>query len=106
MPENTTPENTTPELRVNEREGQYEIYVGDTLAGYATYVDRGAARVLPHTVVFDAFQGQGLSKALIAFALDDVAAAGRTVVPQCSAVAHFIEKNPEYADLVDTGGAS
>ena len=91
---------STYELVKNESKGQYEIHVGDTVAGFATYSDRGGSRVLPHTVVEDEFRGQGLSKPLIKFALDDARSDGLKVIPSCPAVAGYIEKNPEYRDLV------
>jgi uncharacterized protein len=33
-------------------------------------------------------------------ALDDVRAAGRTVIPTCWYVAQFIDEHPEYEDLL------
>lgn len=90
-----------PELSKNEEKGQYEIHVGGELAGFATYTDNGDARELPHTVVDPKFRGQGLSKPLIKFALDDARVDGRTVVPSCPAVARYIVQNPEYKDLVE-----
>ncbi len=92
-----TPENT---VRKNEAESQYEILVGDEVAGYATYTDRDGARELPHTVVDPKFRGQGLSKPLIKAALDDARADDMRVIPSCPAVERFIEQNPEYSDLV------
>lgn len=92
-----TPENT---VRKNEAEGQYEILVGDEVAGYATYTDKGGVRDLPHTVVDPKFRGQGLSKPLIQYALDDARADEMLVTPTCPAVERYIEKTPEYADLV------
>lgn len=53
-----------------------------------------------HTIVPDALGGQGIGKALVKYALDDARAQGNKVRPSCSFVAHFIQKNPEYADLV------
>lgn len=92
----------TPNYEVvkNEERGQYEIHVDGKVAGFATYQDRGGARVLPHTVVEEEFQGKGLSKPLIKFALDDARSDGLKVIPACPAVAGYIEKNPEYQDLV------
>ena len=92
-----TPENT---VRKNEAESQYEILVGNEVAGYATYTDRDGARELPHTVVDPKFRGQGLSKPLIKAALDDARADDVRVIPSCPAVERFIEQNPEYSDLV------
>ena len=92
-----TPDN---QVRKNEAEGQYEILVGEEVAGYATYIDRDGARELPHTVVDPKFRGQGLSKPLIKAALDDARADDVRVIPSCPAVERFIEQNPEYSDLV------
>ena len=92
-----TPETT---VRKNEAEGQYEILVGDEVAGYATYTDQDGVRDLPHTVVDPKFRGQGLSKPLMKYALDDARADGMLVTPTCPAVERYIESNPEYADLV------
>ena len=88
------------QVRKNEAEGQYEILVGEEVAGYATYIDRDGARELPHTVVDPKFRGQGLSKPLIKAALDDARADDVRVIPSCPAVERFIEQNPEYGDLV------
>ena len=88
------------QVRKNEAEGQYEILVGEEVAGYATYIDRDGARELPHTVVDPKFRGQGLSKPLIKAALDDARADDMRVIPSCPAVERFIEQNPEYGDLV------
>jgi predicted GNAT family acetyltransferase len=37
-------------------------------------------------------------------ALDDVRAKGGSVVPKCSFVRGWIEKHPDYADLVTSSG--
>ena len=43
----------------------------------------------------------GPNEVLVRTALDSARAAGRRVVPQCSYVARFIAKHPEYQLLVD-----
>lgn len=89
------------ELSKNEDKGQYEVHVDGELAGFATYTDKGDSRELPHTVVDPKFRGQGLSKPLIKFALDDAREDNRSVIPSCPAVARYIVQNPEYKDLVE-----
>ncbi|OFT57909.1 acetyltransferase [Corynebacterium sp. HMSC05H05] len=91
-----------PEVSVhkNETEGQYEILVGEEVAGFATYADANGVRDLPHTVVDPKFRGQGLSKPLIQAALDDARADGMQVTPSCPAVERYIEQNPQYRDLL------
>ena len=79
---------------------RFEITVDGVLAGFTQYIDKGAQRVFPHTEVKDEYAGQGLATTLIRAALDETRATGRPVVPLCPAVKRFIQKNPEYADLV------
>lgn len=79
---------------------RYLITVDGRDAGYADYIQGDGVRDFHHTVIDPEFRGQGLSKPLIQVALDDTRAAGDKVRPLCSAVAGFIEKHPEYRDLV------
>lgn len=92
----------TPEFEVrnNTDAKRYELMIGTEVAGFADYSDRGGVRTFPHTVVEPKFRGQGLSSPLIQYALDDARADGMRVQPSCWAVAGFIDKHPEYADLV------
>lgn len=81
---------------------RYLITVDGRDAGYADYIQGDGVRDFHHTVIDPEFRGQGLSKPLIQAALDDTRAAGDKIRPLCSAVAGFIEKHPEYRDLVQT----
>ena len=79
---------------------RYLITVDGRDAGYADYIQGDGVRDFHHTVIDPEFRGQGLSKPLLQAALDDTRVAGDKVRPLCSAVAGFIEKHPEYQDLV------
>ena len=79
---------------------RYVIQVDGEQAGFADYVERGEVRDFNHTVIDPQHRGQGLSAPLIQHALDHTRAAGHTIIPSCSAVQRFVEKNPEYRDLV------
>ncbi|MBS5997736.1 MULTISPECIES: GNAT family N-acetyltransferase [unclassified Corynebacterium] len=83
---------------------RYVLTVDGVEAGACHYVDAGTTREFNHTVIKDAFRGQGLSAPLIKAALDDARGVGKQVIASCSAVAHFIEKNPEYRDLLRPEG--
>lgn len=86
----------------HESQSRYEAHVDGTLAGFADYVLDGDRIVFTHTEVDDAFEGQGVGSALARTALDDVRARGtHRVVPQCPFIAGWIDKHPDYADLVD-----
>lgn len=87
------------ELSRNDGARQYELTIDGDVAGYASFHERGEVLVLPHTVVEPQFRGQGLSRPLIQYALDDARTRGLKVEPLCSAVRGFIERNPDYQDL-------
>lgn len=88
------------EVTRNDEAGRYELYVDGERAAIADFTLRGDVVVMPHTVVDPARRGQGLGAVLVAAALDDVRANGRTVVPSCWYVAEFIESHPDYRDLL------
>lgn len=92
------------EIRNNSAENRYEAWLDGELAGFAEYQLRPGSIVFTHTEVDDAFEGQGVGGALARGALDDVRAAGdRDVVPRCPFIKGYIDKHPEYADLVHRG---
>ncbi|WP_244927899.1 GNAT family N-acetyltransferase [Nocardioides sp. W7] len=85
----------------NPGESRYEAHLDGELAGFAEYVLDDDAIVFTHTEVDDRFEGQGVGSALARFALDDVRRDGtRAVVPRCPFIRRWIDKHPEYADLV------
>ncbi len=79
---------------------RYEIRDGDRLLGLAAYERRGDRVVFTHTEVDPQAEGSGLGGKLVRAALDDVRGRGGRVVPQCSFVRAWIERHPEYGDLV------
>lgn len=57
--------------------------------------------VIDHTGVPEAIGGRGVAGRLVVAALDYARAEGLRVVPLCSYSADYIQRHPEYADLVD-----
>lgn len=90
------------EVRDNPVRSRYELIVDGELVGIADYRVQGDVIVFPHTEIDHAKRGQGLGAILVQGALDDVRAAGCTVVPQCWYVAEFIDEHPRYQALVKT----
>jgi predicted GNAT family acetyltransferase len=82
-------------------DSRYEIRDGDRLLGIAAYQRRGDRVVFTHTEVEDSEEHSGLGSRLVRGALDDVRRSGGTVVPSCPFVRGWIERHPEYRDLVD-----
>ncbi|WP_123812866.1 GNAT family N-acetyltransferase [Myceligenerans xiligouense] len=70
------------------------------VAGFLEYRTEGDTIVMPSTVVSPQHRGHGIAARLARTALDDVRTTGKKVEPRCWYVAEFIEKHPEYADLV------
>ena len=79
---------------------RYELRAGDELVGFIDYRLHGDLVRLLHTEVLPAFNGQGHAATLARSALDDARARGLAVRPHCPYVASYIDKHPDYADLV------
>lgn len=61
---------------------------------------RGNRVIFTHTQVEPAHEGEGLGSVLAESALDDVRRRGLMAVPLCPFIAAYIERHPDYADLV------
>lgn len=89
-----------PTVRKNEAASRYEIFLDDgTEAGFASYKVKGSQVILPHTVVKPEYNGQGLAGQLVKAALEDIQVNGQCVVPECTYVAAYIERKPEWHSL-------
>lgn len=73
---------------------------GGAVVGHLEYRNDGDTIVMPSTVVDPRHRGQGIAARLARAALDDARTAGKRVDPSCWYVAEFIEKHPQYANLV------
>ncbi|HVM39578.1 MAG TPA: GNAT family N-acetyltransferase [Acidimicrobiia bacterium] len=89
-----------PSVHHNRERSRYEIVVDDTVVGFADYRRRDGVVVFPHTVIDPPHRRGGLGAVLVRGALDDVRRSGARVVPLCWYVAHFVDENPEYRDLL------
>ncbi|MFJ1460135.1 GNAT family N-acetyltransferase [Nocardia wallacei] len=94
----------TTRFEHNVEATRYEVYLDDTLAGYADYSERTTGdrkvRDFQHTLTFPEFRGRGVAAQVVEFALRDTREAGFAVVPTCWYVEQFIGEHREYADLV------
>ena len=79
---------------------RYELRSGDEVIGVIAYRLGDGVITLVHTEVDPAHSGQGHAATLARGALDDARSRGLRVVPSCPYVAAYLEKHPEYADLV------
>lgn len=90
----------TPTVRNDPETDRYEIVEGDRVLGIAAYHHRGDTLVFTHTEVDQDSGHSGLGSTLVRAALDDVRSEGRKVVPLCPFVRGWIDRHPDYADLV------
>ena len=86
--------------RDNAEAGRFEILLGDEVAGFAEYSVADGVATMPHTVIDEAYDGQGLGGKLARFALDTIRERGLEVRPLCPFIRGYIDKHEEYADLV------
>lgn len=84
---------------------RYEI-TDDTgeLAGFSRYdrslIDGVEVTVIHHTLVYPDYQGQGIGSHLVRSELEDIRRRGGFVVPECPHVEGWIDRHPDFADLV------
>lgn len=86
-------------VRDNSEQHRFELRVDDHLAA-AYYTRAPGVITFVHTEVPDALSGRGVGSKLVRGALDAVRAEGLKVVPRCAFVKAFIDKHPDYADLL------
>ena len=100
-----TTDKTGAPTEVTAEAGRFSITVDGQKAGFTQFVDhdtdRGGQRIFFHTEIDKEFGGRGLATILIRGALEATRADGLRIVPVCSMVAGFVEKNDEFADAVD-----
>ena len=83
-----------------EADRRYEVMVDGVRAGSAHYRRKGDTVVFTHTEVADSYEGKGVGSALARGALDDVRARGEHVIAECPFIKAYIERHPEYQDLL------
>jgi hypothetical protein len=91
-------ERTSGAVRRNDALNRYEIEVDGHLALAEFRVEDGVV-AFTHTEAPAALQGRGAASKLIREALLDVRARGLKARADCSFVAAFLERHPEFDDL-------
>ena len=92
-----------PAVVDNPERNRYEVRVDGELAGFLQYRAKPEQISLVHTEVDERFEGQGLGGRLAAFALGDARKRGLAVLPYCPFVNAYLQRHPEYLDLVPEG---
>ena len=92
----------TFEVVNNTDAGRFEVRLGDDVA-FAEYRLLKTGILFPHTEVPPAFEGQGVGGKLVRTAMEFVRQRGELVIPVCPFVSAYIQRHPEYHDLVHPG---
>lgn len=79
---------------------RFEARVGGAFGAYCEYETAEGVIVLVYTEVLPQFAGQGLGGKLAAGLLDDVRRRGLAVIPACPFIRSYIERHPQYQELV------
>lgn len=85
------------EIRNNEQQSRFETVVDGHTAFTAYNLDTPDRIVFIHTEVPRELAGRGIAQQLVRTALENARDRKLTIVAQCSYVASFIQKNPEFA---------
>jgi len=88
-----------PGVRDNKSLHRFELDVGGQTA-FANYRETPQAVIITHTETPRALRGQGIASQLVKGALRMIRADGHKVIAGCGFVVDYLDKHPEYADLV------
>ncbi|HTY49772.1 MAG TPA: GNAT family N-acetyltransferase [Steroidobacteraceae bacterium] len=86
-------------VRDNSEASRYEL---DTPSGpaFIDYRRHGGVAALVHAEVPQALQGQGIGSQLAQGVLELARAQGLKILPRCPFIAAYIQRHPQYQDLL------
>ncbi|KRA20485.1 GNAT family N-acetyltransferase [Lysobacter sp. Root604] len=88
-----------PDIRHDAPSGRFSTTVDGELAYLDTRLD-GHHLVITHTWVPEVIGGRGIAGGLVRAAFEHARATGLKVRPACSYAAAWIERHPEFSDLL------
>lgn len=90
-----------PRVTRNDETHEYELWLGDAKAGFSMFREKPGRIAFTHTVIDEAYEGQGLGSLLARAVLDDAVARGETIVPYCPFIAAYLRRHSDYDDHVE-----
>ncbi|MCO5064790.1 MAG: N-acetyltransferase [Rhizobiaceae bacterium] len=93
----------TNEIKLDETDtkGRYWLRGEDGSEAEMTFTKSGASTIIiDHTLVPDAFRGQGVGLKLVERGIADARAAGKKIIPLCPFAAAQFRRHPEWADVL------
>jgi predicted GNAT family acetyltransferase len=86
-------------VRDNKTQSRFELNVEGAIA-FANYRLAPSTVVITHTETPRALRGRGIASTLVKGALELIRADGLKVVAGCGFVVDYLQKHPEFSDLV------
>jgi predicted GNAT family acetyltransferase len=88
-------------IRHNPLDHRFEAIDGEVRAGLVEYIQTDAGLIVfTHTEVDPTYEGKGVGSQLARYVLDYSCAEGLSVLPICPFIAGYIQRHPEYQDLL------
>ncbi len=88
-------------LEEGDSKGRYVVDAADGSVAELTFTKVGSRQVIiDHTGVPEVFRGKGVGVLLVARAVEDARAAGKTIIPLCPFAAAQFRRHPEWADVL------
>ncbi|SDS16509.1 GNAT family N-acetyltransferase [Bradyrhizobium canariense] len=87
------------QVRDNKSQHRFELDVEGAVA-FANYRLAPGSVIITHTETPPALRGRGIASKLVQGALEMIRADGLKVVAGCGFVVDYLQKHPEFADLV------
>jgi hypothetical protein len=88
-----------PDIRDSVAAHRYELAISGEVA-VVTYNLSGQNLMITETLVPERLEGQGIASRLARHVLDDARSRGLLLLPVCPFFAGYLQKHPEYADVV------
>ena len=89
----------TSNVRDNTERNRFELDADGHIA-FSNYKSADGVLTILHTEVPKALEGRGIGSALIRGVLDIARSQGQKVIAVCPFAKSYIERHPEYADLL------
>jgi predicted GNAT family acetyltransferase len=88
-----------PSVTHNPAASRFELAIGEAMARLEYSTDEGVMTIR-HTFVPEELRGRNIAGQLAAGAFDHARSEGLKVLPQCSYIAVYVERQPEAAALL------
>ena len=90
----------TPYTLLHDAAARRYFFEIDGHRAYIEYEERPGALALTHTIVPEELRGGRIAAALTQAVLEELRTRGLRIVPECSYVVRYIERHPEWQEIV------